>query len=405
MKVDKVLESLFVSEYDNLKRSISRFVGMDNLDEVEDLVQETFAVAASKWETDMPRQPAAWLFTTSRNLALNSYRRKKRLALSYSKLPFIENNPGKEINPLNLLFAVVQTSFPAKVQLVVALRYARSFPVNRIAALLATDEDSISKIIYRWREQVERFAWNFEDELTSYNKAHVQFVLKILYLMFTEGHRLSENGGLTDEGLCEDAVSLTMDIIKLDIDKSGEAKSLFALMQFHLARAGTRVDDTGSLIHLGEQDRRKWDKQMIAVATQYLKAARIQSVKLNSYLIEASIAFVHATASKLDQETWLIIGGLYRQLLHLNASPFVRLNHAFATYQAGLLHEAIHTLETLAQIKYFRKNALFYCFCGLVYSDRGMTPEARSAYSSALACTRSDLEKQWITNKIQSIGL
>ncbi len=59
-----------------------------------------------------------------------------------------------DLELLRLLFACMHAKFPPKVQLITALRYVFSLQVQQIGELLGMEADSVSKVLYRQRQQL-----------------------------------------------------------------------------------------------------------------------------------------------------------------------------------------------------------------------------------------------------------
>lgn len=392
--------------YDNFSKMVSALIyhtGIKNKAVAEDIVQDAFTVASEKWKDKLPEQPEAWLFKTVRNLAYNSLRIEKN-NLKFEK-EFIPEEEGytDEGYLLKLLFICIQPAFSPKVQLIIALRYARGFQVKRIAVLLGTDEDTVSKILYRWRMQNNSLNWDFSDELIVNDKSKTDMVLKILYVMFTEGYRLSDDGQLIDERLCEDAISLVMEMIKMNIIAEGKTKALYALMLYHLARSVTRINNYSELSPLAAQDKACWDRNMIAVANNYLAKSQQDSTLVNSYQIEAAIAYTHTSTLTFDKTDWLKIANLYQRLKIFNPSPFTILNQAVALYFGKETRTSINLLETLSESKFFRNYHVIHCFWGIIYHDQNEYDKALMSYQRALGCTINRLEEKFIKGKISEI--
>jgi predicted RNA polymerase sigma factor len=73
--LDQRLATLWRVESPRLIARLMRQVG--DLDTAEDLAQDTFVAAISKWRQDgVPDNPAAWLNTTARFLAVDRIRRR-----------------------------------------------------------------------------------------------------------------------------------------------------------------------------------------------------------------------------------------------------------------------------------------------------------------------------------------
>jgi RNA polymerase sigma-70 factor (ECF subfamily) len=98
-------------------------------------------------------------------------------------------------------------------------------------------------------------------------------------------------------------------------------------MLLHDSRRATRVDDTGMLVPLEDQDRRRWDRGRIARGLDRLRRAQGST---GAYLPQAVIAALHATAPSWEQTDWVTICAAYDRLFGLTGSPVVAANRALA---------------------------------------------------------------------------
>jgi RNA polymerase sigma-70 factor (ECF subfamily) len=88
----------------------------------------------------------------------------------------------------------------------------------------------------------------------------LQAVLGVVYLVFNEGYASTEGDGLVRTDLCSEAIRLGRLLLEL-LPEEPEAEGLLALMLLHDARRTARIDATGALIPLEEQDRSRWQRQ------------------------------------------------------------------------------------------------------------------------------------------------
>lgn len=398
-----LLTKLYQGHFGKMLSALMYHTGIKDITLAEDMVQEAFAIAAEKWKQNLPDQPEAWLYKTIRNIAYNTLKKegKKR---KFEEDDTITADDTNDEQLLKVLYVCVQSSFSAKIQLVVALRYINGLQVKRIAALLGTDEDSISKILYRWRAKCKTQQWDFQQEVNFHQERQVKTVLKIIYVMFTEGFRVSATAKLTDQALCEDALSLLQSLIKHNVIAAGAVKAMYALLLYHLARSCSRLNDIDELVEFAQQDRSCWNQEMIAVANNYLLASKAESKKENVYQLEAAIAYLHTSAANFAAINWLQITQLYAQLQKIYPSPFTQLNYAAALYFAGQHEKAIEELQVLQANQFFRHHYLLHCFWAKVYRDQQNFSEALRAYQKALQGNLSSLEKQFIHKKMQEIA-
>jgi uncharacterized protein DUF6596 len=91
-------------------------------------------------------------------------------------------------------------------------------------------------------------------------------VLRVIYLVFTEGHKASTGTSLVRGELCDTAIRLARTLAALLADEP-EVAGLLSLLLLTDARRAARVDAAGALVLLDDQDRQLWDEAMITGET------------------------------------------------------------------------------------------------------------------------------------------
>jgi predicted RNA polymerase sigma factor len=145
--------------------------------------------------------------------------------------------------------------------------------------------------------------------------------------MFNEGH-VGRTGPLMRLDLQAEALRLGRLLCDL-LPREPEAFGLFAIIAFSAARAGTRVDREGNPILLSAQDRSRWDKELLREGLMARERARSLGGR-GTYVLQAEIAAVHATAPTWERTDWAAIVGLYDALDSVTPSPIVKMNRAIA---------------------------------------------------------------------------
>lgn len=161
----------------------------------------------------------------------------------------------------------------------------------------------------------------------------VDSVMQTIYLMFNEGYFATSGDALIDPRLCNEAIRLATIMERLFPGRA-ELMSLLALMMFMNSRADARVDETGELILLNEQNRKLWQKKEIAQASALLDKALYLRQAPGKYQLQAAIAALDAEAQHAEETDWVQIAMLYRQLLATDYSAVVHLNYAVSISMA-----------------------------------------------------------------------
>jgi predicted RNA polymerase sigma factor len=192
-------------------------------------------------------------------------------------------------------------------------------------------------------------------------------VLRVLYLVFNEGY-----SGEID--LADEAIRLTRQVTSMTDDE--EASGLLALMLLHRARRVSRTTADGALVPLAEQDRSRWDIQLITEGVAILQTALARD-RLGEYQAQAAIAALHADARTVDETDWVQIVEWYDELVRLTDNPIVRVNRAVAVGeadgpQAGLtaLADVDRSIARYAAVEaYLRERAGELALAARLYGD------------------------------------
>ena len=225
-------------------------------------------------------------------------------------------------------------------------------------------------------------------------------VLSAIYLVFNEGYAASQGGSLLRVDLTAEAIRLGRLLLELLPDP--EAKGLLALMLLHESRREARVSQDGEIILLEEQDRSRWDQQMISEGTALVEQA-LRSRRFGAYTLQAAISAIHAEAATAAQTDWNQIVVLYSVLQRIDSSPVVELNRAVAVAmrdgpEAGLvLIDAI--LKRGDLVDYHRAHAARAELC----RRSGKMSDAKNSYERALSLARQEPERRFLTRRLSEI--
>jgi predicted RNA polymerase sigma factor len=272
------------------------------------------------------------------------------------------------------------------------LRAVAGLSTAQIARAFVVPESTMAQRISRAKSrlaQVEApFAVPPSDELPG----RVETVAHVLYLIFTEGHTATTGTELTDTSLAREAIRLTRQL-HAHLPAADEITGLLALMLLTEARRNARTDDEGSLVLLAEQDRSRWDGQLIDEGIALIEAV-LPSGPVGPYQVQAAIAAVHAEAPDAAATDWAQIEALYGMLHALAPGPVVTLNHAVAVAQVSGPGAALVMTEPLLDEPQLRRNHRLYAVRAHLLELAGRHEEARSAYATAAQLATSIPEQR-----------
>lgn len=388
--------------------ALTRLFGAKHVELAEDIVADTLLKAMQEWPfRGVPDEPAAWLHRVARNLAIDRLRREARglellrenaaLLRSEWTLSSTVNDamsaPTISDDQLRMMFACCHPAMPREQQVALALKTLCGFSVPEIARAFVTNEETINKRLYRAREAFRALG---RIEIPSANELgqRLEHVLATIYLLFNEGYNSTSHHDLIREDLIEEALRLCDLLTRNTATDTADVHALLALMLYHASRSEARIDNDGAIVLLKDQDRSKWDAELIGLAGQHLDLA-VAGVEMSVYHIEAAIAGVHAHAPSFQTTNWNAIVSLYDELLRSNPSPVLQFNRAIAVSQAEGPAIGLTALDAVENIG----SHLYHAARGDLLRDLGRVDEARAAYTLAATLTRSPAESELLRRK------
>lgn len=338
------LEGVFRREWGPAVAALARWSG--DLTVAEDAVQEAFAEALRAWERDgVPDNPAGWLTRVARNRALDRLRRetvrpgKELAAVTNENLARLDATPVHPVrdDELRMMFTCAHPSLDRASQLALTLRLISGLTVPEIARALLQSEAAVGQRITRGKNKIRTANIPLRvppAELLGEREPHV---LACIYSVFTEGYWSTAGQSAIRDDLCDEGTRLAAAMCG-QRPGSADARALAALILLHDSRRATRVDGSGALVPLDEQDRTAWDRGRI---TRGLAMLRQAEGATSSYLPQAVIAAAHATAASFEKTDWALIVAAYDRLLAITDNPVARANRALAVgfrdgFDAGL---------------------------------------------------------------------
>ena len=378
-----------------------------DLDVAEECAADAFALAWERWPRDgVPATPGAWLTTTARNRALDMLRRDSVLRRNLPLLlePVAYEPADIDVEPipddrLRLLFLCTHPALAPDAQLALTLRLACGLTVAEIARVQLTPEATVAARITRAKKKITAARIPFATPLPDQWGARLDGVLTSVHLVHTVGHAAPDGPALLRVDVAERALHLARVLHALMPDEP-EPAGLLAMALLAEARASTRVDSTGRLVLLADQDRSRWDIAGIAEAGELVRLALSSGRAPGRYALQAAIAALHAEAPTYEATDWRQIIALYDVLLAVWPSPVVALNRAVAVAMADGPAVGLALLDDLALDERLARYHYLPAARADLLRRLGHHDEAARAYESALELVGNEAERDFLSRRL-----
>ncbi|MFF4592270.1 RNA polymerase sigma factor [Amycolatopsis sp. NPDC001319] len=384
------LDSVYRAEYGPCVATLTRLLGDIGL--AEEAVQDAFAVAVTKWADGLPPNPGGWIVTTARNRAIDRLRREStREARHAQALLLSRPDEPQEVGPvrddqLRLIFTCCHPALSPLAQTALTLRLLGGLEVPEIARAYLVPEATVAQRIVRAKKKIRDAGIPYRVPAEADLPDRLPPVLTVLYLVFNEGYT-STSGELLRTDLCLEAVRLARALADLMPDEP-EVLGLLALLLLTEARRPARVGPSGELVVLAEQDRSRWNRELIAEGHDLVRRC-LRRAQPGPYQLQAAINAVHTDGPATD---WPQVLALYDQLLRHAPTPVVALNRAVAVAEVHGPAAALAVVDELDLPGYH----LLPATRADLLTRLGRTTEAVAAYDDAIGLAGNDTERAFL---------
>ena len=365
----------------------------------EDLAQDALVAALEQWpESGVPDNPGAWLMAVSKRRAVDHFRRSERFR---SVAPYLATEAVVpdlsadlaaavdhiEDDVLRLMFMSCHPVLTKESRVALTLRLVGGLSTREIARAYLSTETTVAQRISRAKRTIAEAGVPFEVPSGPERPERLASVLEVVYLIFNEGYAATSGDDWVRPALSDEALRLGRLLASL-APREPEVHGLLALMQLQASRSAARTGPSGEAVLLRDQDRDRWDRELIAAGLESLRRSGS-----GPYALQAAIAACHAVAPSVEETDWVRIASLYTELAVVTGSPVVELNRAVAVAQAYGPAAGLEIVDGLREHRALRDYHLLPSVRGELLTTLGRADEARAEYARAAELATNEQER------------
>ena len=410
MDAAAAVEQVYRSDWGRIVATLIGMVG--DFDLAEESAQEAFTAAVDQWrESGVPEFPRAWIIQAARNKAIDRIRRRANLAqkLEAQGAPVEPTVEPEDYDPneipddrLRLIFTCCHPALAPESQVALTLRTLCGLETDEIARAFLVPVPTMAQRLVRAKNKIRDAGIPYAVPGTEVMESRLDAVLTVIYLVFNEGYAATRGGPLVRTDLCAEAIRLGRLIRTLMSPRPPtEATGLLALMLLHDARRDARLDDAGDIVTLEDQDRSRWNFQLIAEALPLVAEAFRGEV--GPYTLQAAIVAQHCQAKRSEDTSWRQIVRLYDLLERVQPSPIVSLNRAVAVAMAEGPEPALKIMDGLAKSNDLDRYHLLHATRADLLRRLGSYDEAAKNYARALELATNDSERRFLGRRLREM--
>ncbi len=413
LAANEAVQAVYSSDWGRIVATLIRSFG--DFDLAEEAAQEAFTAAVDQWrDSGVPDSPPAWIIQTARHKAIDRLRRQTRFqekVESYAASGLIRtveepDYDASEIpdDRLRLIFTCCHPALALDAQVALTLRTLGGLQTDEIARAFLVPATTMAQRLVRAKRKIRDAGIPYSVPDTNDMPGRLDAVLTVIYLIFNEGYAPTQGGKPVRTDLCAEAIRLGRLLrILMAPQPPSEATALLALMLLHDSRREARLDESGDIVVLEEQDRSRWVEGQIDEALPLVDQAL--GKEAGPFALQAAISAVHCRAKRAEDTDWSQIVRLYDLLERVQPTPVVSLNRAVAVAMVDGPQSGLGLIDALAARGDLDGYHLLHAARADLLRRVGSKVEAAESYERALALVTNDSERRFLERRLREVQL
>jgi RNA polymerase sigma-70 factor (ECF subfamily) len=305
---------------------------------------------------------------------------------------------------LELVFTCCHPALAIEAQVALTLRTLGGLSTEEIARAFLVPAPTMAQRIVRAKAKIRTARIPYQVPLDDALTERLEAVMVVVYLVFNEGYVASFGDRLVRHELCDQAIRLGRMLVEL-LPARAESKGLLALMLLHDSRRETRLDGSGDIVLLEDQDRARWDRAQIDEGAELVETALREGGRPpGPYALQAAIAAVHAQAPTAAATDWGQIAALYGVLARVHPTPVVELNRAVAVAMSAGVERGLALVDELDHGGELTGYHLLSAARAELLRRLGRHAEAAASYRRALELVSNDAERRHLERRLREVA-